>query len=400
MKWLFVNAEFPWPIAHGTYLRVYHLARTLASRGEQVRLLAPADSPQGMEAYRAIGAEPLAPATRGEQPSRPTWGPYAHDAGIAAAVRRHSAWADIAVLTHARTLQYAWDARAAGHVIADMVDDLILEETRKLRRERQPLRWLRGMRFLAAQRRYERRQIPFVSATVFVSDADADSFARRHPGCPTAVVANGVDLDYFCPGAGGCDVLDGGGGEDAGPTVLFLGHLSHPPNADAARYLLADIAPRLREEMPGVKVVILGSSPPTDIAGYAEEGTIITGWVDDVRPHLWKADVVVLPMRLGTGIKNKLLEAWAARRAVVATSLACQGAPARHGENLLVADGAEEFARSTCRLLSDAALRGALAAAGQSTVEESFAWSAMADALARAADGRRRSEAGATLSSH
>jgi len=134
---------------------------------------------------------------------------------------------------------------------------------------------------------------------------------------------------------------------------------------------------------PGAKVVIVGASPPEAIRKFHGGNVEVTGWVDDVRPKLWQATVVVLPMRIGTGLKNKLLEAWAARRAVVATPRACQGVPARDGENLLLGRSPQALADAAVRLLRDAPLRGRLAQAGQKTVVTQFTWSAAADALRR-----------------
>jgi glycosyltransferase involved in cell wall biosynthesis len=100
----------------------------------------------------------------------------------------------------------------------------------------------------------------------------------------------------------------------------------------------------------------------------------VTGWVEDIRPLLWASTVVLLPMRTGTGIKNKLLESWAAGIGTVVTPLACQGVPARDGENLLIGQTSEELAEQTLRLLTDSVLRQKLAEEGRATVAKNLTW--------------------------
>jgi len=379
MKWLFVAAEFPYPLHHGTYLRIYHLARSLVKSGDEAAVLAPAGDEAAITAYTDAGVAVL------DGPDRAAAGPYrgAHriDLPLTVAVARHAGDFDAVVLAHARALQHAVAAGEAGCVIADLVDDLVLEERRKLWRDLHPLRWLRRVRFLGAQRRYERRHLPSIALATFVSQADATSFARRHRSVLTAVAPNGVDAEAFAPPA------EGRPAADRPPTVLFLGRLSHPPNADAARFLLRRIAPRIRRDRPDAQVVILGADPPDDLVRMASSADRITGYVEDIRPELWAADVVLLPMRMGTGIKNKLLEAWAAGRPVVATSLSCQGVPARPGENLLCADTAGEMAAAAVALLADPAAGAQLGRAGRRTVAESLCWTAAADQLRRLARG-------------
>jgi len=373
MKWLLVAPEFPYPLHHGTYLRIYHLARALTGLGDSVAVLAPAGDYDGAAAYAAAGITVLGGGDG--QTTGPYRGAHRPNAALDDAVAHHAGEFDAVVLTHARALQHAAAGAAAGCVIADLVDDLVLEERRKLWRDLNLLGWVRRLRFLAAQRRYERRHLPGVGLATFVSEADRSSFAGRHRSIPAAVAPNGVDVDALAP------PTEMQGDNERPPTVLFLGRFSHPPNADAARYLLGQIAPLIRREEPRARCVILGADPPADLHRLASGQDRITGWVDDIRPELWAADVVLLPMRLGTGIKNKLLEAWAAERAVVATSLACQGVPARPGENLLCADTPRQMAAATVRLLRDPAERAKLGRHGRQVVTETLTWSVAARRL-------------------
>ena len=376
MRWLFVTTEFPWPIAHGTWLRVYHLARSLVRGGDDVALFAHGAAPEAMAAYIAFGATVLSEPKDCRTDCRAE--PYDSDPDLAEGIARHSGSYDVVVLTHSRTLQYSSHAAGAACVVADLVDDLLLEESRKLWRDLRPGRWIRRLLFLVRQRRYERCFLNPVRQVTFVSDVDAHSFSRRHRRQRVAVVRNGVDVSFFDPAAPPQDhPVDR-------PSVVFLGHQSHPPNADAALSLVRDIAPLIWQAQPRAKVVIVGPSPSPALRSHAGENVEITGWVDDVRPWLWRATVIALPMRIGTGLKNKLLEAWAARCAVVATSLACQGVPARHGENLLCADTPRAVAGAVVSLIGDRTLRHRLGAEGQKTVREHLTWPGAAGKLRQA----------------
>ncbi|NLF30011.1 MAG: glycosyltransferase [Planctomycetes bacterium] len=374
MRWLFVTAAFPWPLDHGTYLRVYHLARTLAAGGDDVALLAPGDDPDGRRAYAQAGVRVLDGPAAGPPPGAYR-GAHPPDEALARAVARRAGDADVAVLVHARTLQHAPAARPA-RVVADLVDDLVVEEGRKLWRDLRPPAWARRAQFLARQRACERRLVPSIDLATFVSDVDARAFARRHRGAAVGVVPNGVDAAHFAPP---------GPPGSVSPTVVFVGRLAHPPNADAARWLLGPVASHLRRLEPAARIVIVGGDAPPDLQALAGPGDRITGRVEDVRPWLWDAAAVALPMRIGTGVKNKLLEAWAAGKAVVATPLACQGVPAAPGENLLVAEGPSALAESIASLLRDPAMRDRLGRRGRQTVLDHLTWQAAGAALRRLA---------------
>lgn len=383
MKWLFVTTAFPWPLAHGTHLRIYHLARALRARGDEITLLAGGDrhTPQrgeGLQIYRDMGV--VLPSLEDVPCVDVPGNPYLHDPPLAREVQARARQAEAIVLFRPAAMQYAALAAGAGPCLADFVDDPLLEEWRMLRHSRRPLRLARGLARLLRHWSFERRHLRSISAVTFVSPWDAAAFRRRHPRTRVRVVANGVDTEYFAPpGKRPCP-------PDGRPEVMFLGHLSHPPNQDAARYLLDDVAPRLRQADSKARFIIVGASPPQDMLALRGPDVSVTGWVDDVRPYLWQSSVVLLPMRVGTGIKNKLLEAWAAGCAVVATSRACQGIPARDGQNLLQADSAAELSAAVSRLIREPDLRRRLGEAGRQTVLTHFTWPAAAEAL-RAVSG-------------
>jgi glycosyltransferase involved in cell wall biosynthesis len=223
-------------------------------------------------------------------------------------------------------------------------------------------------------RAIERRAVrPFPIVTVV---ADPDAAALRHlvPGTRVEVIPNGVDAGRFQPRT---ELMPIRG------SVVFVGAMSFPPNVAAVSWFVAEVLPHLRAVRPDVTVTIVGRDPdPTVVALAADPTVTVTGSVDDVRPFLARAAVVVAPMVSGSGIKNKILEAMAMQRPVVATSLAAEGVAATPGRDLLVADGAPAFAAAVESLLADPGLAASIAAAGRALVETRYTWEACAAAYA------------------
>ena len=135
--------------------------------------------------------------------------------------------------------------------------------------------------------------------------------------------------------------------------IVFVGGYQHTPNVDAVHYFVTEIMPLLRKQLPGVRFYAVGSKPPADIQALASEDIIITGFVEDLTPLLDKMRVSVSPLRYGAGIKGKIGTAMAAGLPVVVTSLAVEGMSLNNGENILVADGAEDVAKTIAKLYQD-----------------------------------------------
>jgi GT2 family glycosyltransferase len=158
--------------------------------------------------------------------------------------------------------------------------------------------------------------------------------------------------------------------------VVFVGGYQHIPNVDAVQYFVADIMPLLRKYLPGVRFYAVGSKPPVEIQELASEDVIITGFVEDIQPLLDKMRVSVAPLRYGAGIKGKIGSAMAVGLPVVATPMAAEGMSLTDGENILVADGAEQFAETIARLYRDETLWNRISHNGLEFAEN--AWGAEA----------------------
>jgi glycosyltransferase involved in cell wall biosynthesis len=215
-------------------------------------------------------------------------------------------------------------------------------------------------------RRWRRLQVRAgnaVTTTVVCSELDAER--ARATGVPRVeVVANGYpEVDRP---VGRLEV-----GEP--PTVVFQGTLRYPPNADAARVLVREIGPALRELVPGARIRLVGTTAPALESLADPPAVTLVGQVDDIADELAVADLVVVPVRFGSGTRLKVLEAFAHRVPVVSTTLGAEGLGAEDGVHLLVADRAPDIARACARLLGDVALRQALTARAHELFVEHYA---------------------------
>ncbi len=214
-----------------------------------------------------------------------------------------------------------------------------------------------------------------VGQVVCVTDADRDFLAGYLEPSQLKVINTGVDTGYFTPGEEALIEPD---------ALVYVGAFRHDPNVDAMRFFCREIFPLIRRERPQTRLYIVGSSPPREIQRLGEHpGITVTGFVRDIRDYYWRAQVVVVPLRTGVGIRGKILEGWAAGKAMVATSQACLGIRAQHGENILIADRPEPFARWTLALLRHPEHCRRLGLAGRETARRYYEWDALAGELSR-----------------
>ena len=164
--------------------------------------------------------------------------------------------------------------------------------------------------------------------------------------------------------------------------MTFVGAFQHLPNVDAMIHFCREVLPLIREKVPEAELVIVGSSPPPRVLGLAAiPGVQVTGFVPDLRPLMAKSSVYIVPMRLGVGIRGKILEAWSMEMPVVSTSVGCAGLRYESGQNLLVADNSKQFAEQAISLLRDPAMRLRLGKEGRKTAEQYYSWEASAQQL-------------------
>ena len=229
-----------------------------------------------------------------------------------------------------------------------------------------------------------------VDAVVCYTPRDRTALEAAAPGVAVETIPLCVEL----PPA----PLNASGSGDG--AVLFVGGFGHLPNVEAAVRLATRIFPRVRARSPDAVLQLVGDKPPASVRRLAGHGVTVTGRVEDVTPYLDRAAVVVAPLRLGGGMRVKVLEALAAGKAVVATPLAAEGLATRDGEHLLIADADDQFADAITRVLDDPGLRAALGRGARSWAEHALDWDEVVksyEALYRRAIGVRGGGSSASL---
>jgi len=230
-------------------------------------------------------------------------------------------------------------------------------------------------------KRYEALVMRQCDAVVAVAEADRTTLLGLAPEATIGVVPNGVDTAYFSSAAMAHDRV--GALAFSAPTLVFSGTLDFRPNVDAITWFVREVLPRVRAHRPDVRLLVVGKRPAPALRWLADEGTLLlTGELSDVRPYIAGAAVYIVPMRIGGGVRLKLLEALALEQPVVSTSMGAEGLAGLHaGEHCLLADEAAGFAKATLHLLDDPALGRRLGAAGRVLVCQRYDWSVIVPQL-------------------
>ncbi len=227
---------------------------------------------------------------------------------------------------------------------------------------------LRKLYYLREQKKVLEEEIEACSRqdAVFVtSENDKVLLDNAVPAIPKIVIPNGVDTAYFTPSIQVSEPA----------SLVFSGLMSYIPNSDGILYFLDSVFPLVEREVPNVRVYIVGGQPPKKLRARASDRVIVTGYVEDIRPYVWRSSVYVVPLRMGSGTRLKILEAMAMKKPVVSTSVGCRGLKVRNGESILIADEPEAFAQAVVQLMRSSALRRKLAQNGYELAQALYEWS-------------------------
>jgi glycosyltransferase involved in cell wall biosynthesis len=220
-------------------------------------------------------------------------------------------------------------------------------------------------------RREERHAWSHLDGCTVTSVRDQDMLLADEPTAHTAVVPNGVDLEFFQPSR-----LSHLPAPREPQTLLFFGAIDYYPNTDAMLFFLHDALPQLAARYPHLRLCIVGRKPPESIVAQRSATVEVTGVVDDVRPWIERADVVIVPLRIGGGTRLKILEAMAMGKAVVSTTLGAEGLDVVPERDLLIADDAASLVAQIGRLLDDPELGRRIGASARKLVASRYSWKA------------------------
>jgi glycosyltransferase involved in cell wall biosynthesis len=156
--------------------------------------------------------------------------------------------------------------------------------------------------------------------------------------------------------------------------IVFIGNMSYAPNVDAAEYLAQKVLPLVHQQKPEVKLLLAGASPAKRVQDLQNEFVHITGWVDDIRDCYAEARIFIAPMQIGTGLQNKLLEAMAMKIPSITSKLANSALYAKDGEEILIGETPEDYAKHIIKLLNDDEFATRIADAGYRFVNHKYNW--------------------------
>lgn len=222
-------------------------------------------------------------------------------------------------------------------------------------------------------KQYEGQIVTDFDSTLAVTEPDRLALLEAVQGngsdgtVPISVIPIAVDTHKILPVQRTEDSLN----------ILTMGTLYYPPNADGIRWFFQDVFPLIRQRVPKATLTIVGKNPPKDfvrLAADPDSGVVTTGFVPELDPYFAASALTVVPVRAGGGMRVRILEAFARAMPVVTTTVGLEGIDARPGDDVLVADSPEDFARSVVHLFQDKALQRQLSANGRRLVEEKYDW--------------------------
>lgn len=382
---LFIAHRVPYPPDKGERVRAFHELEALDEHFHVTlaTLRHPGDDPDASEAARAWCDELLlAPAggrtglLRGGA-NLLTGRSVTEGYFASRQLRRHIRQAgrtapfDLVLGYSSSTLPYVLSAPGAARAI-DLVDVDSAKWDQYADTARPPLRWVYRTEARAV-RRLEHRAVGRLDAVFLVSEAEAAVLACH--GANVRAVGNGVDLEYFQP-------TDTPPAVD--PTLVFTGTMNYRPNIEGICWFAENVWPGLRDRSPTLRLMIVGRDPAPAVRALADRpGVTVTGSVPDVRPYLSAAAVAICPLRIARGIQNKILEALAMGRSVVASPAAMEGIEAEPDRHALLAETPEQWQKQISRLIESPERRDRLGRAAREHVEQTYSWARQLRPLVR-----------------
>ena len=380
---LLLTPQIPYPPQQGTTIRNYNLIRQLAKTHE-IHLLSLDEEPGRLascgpliELCRTAAAFPIAPRSMGKRLRATLLSPLPD-----MALRLRSDELEDGLATRLSGQDFdviqAEGIEMASHILSlprgkptivfdDHNAEYVLQKRAFETDALLPSRWPAALYSLIQWRKlgnYERRVCRHADRVVVCSQADRLALERLVPELPVSVIPNGVDIDYYQPE----DV-------EIPNRLVFTGKMDFRPNVDAVLWLYDEVIPRLRELVPGIHLCVAGKNPHPRLSPLRRDLEVtLTGQVPDIRPYISQAALYVVPLRIGGGTRLKVLEAMAMGKAVLSTSLGCEGLDVTPGRDIILADTPEDFALKAAALLNDPPTRKVMGRRARKLVEERYDW--------------------------
>ena len=387
MRILFLSPTVPFPLTDGGRIRVFNLLKQIAAKSD-VTLLAletqPTDA-EGVAQLQQLGIQVHL------IPNAPTLPPLSFSTLLKAFLRRQPITVarydlptyrqkfkellatgafDLVHYEMFHTAQFYPEARLPSVLSQQNVDSAIW---RRLCDETvNPLYkfayWTQQLAF----QRYERVLSPKFDAVTCTSDIDAPVFQRHCTRDAIEIIPNGVDVTHYQPDFSA----------EASAHLIYIGSMDWYPNEDAVGFFADEVLPRIQERVPDVRFSIVGGNPSARVQKLAErKGVVVTGRVPEIKPYFAEATVFVVPLRIGSGTRLKILEALAMGKAIVSTSVGAEGLDLKDSAEIFIADEPEAFADAVTRLLTDASLRRRIGENGRARVERDYDWRSIGEKL-------------------
>lgn len=390
---LFLTQVLPYPLDAGPKVRNHYMLRHLAQR-HQVTLVSfvrSDDSPEAVQHVQSICHSVhtvpmrrsfwrnLRAGAKGILTGLPMVVARDEMGQMVATVRRLAGGGHFDVI-HADQLSMAGYGQVAARVVSSRT---LLDEHNAIHKlvsqlaenEPHPLRRAITAREARAFERYEAAMCQAFDAVLTVTCEDRERLLALYPQDRRAALADRFTVIPICVDPEHVSPVVHQPRTDGAPVIVHLGTMFWPPNVAGVLWFAREVLPLIHQRLPHARFVVVGKSPPPEVQALAADPRIeVTGYVADPTSYLVQADVFVVPLLTGEGMRVKILDAWLWGLPVVSTPIGAEGIETQPGTSILIAAEADAFAQAACRLLTDQALNQQLRRAARSWVESRYAW--------------------------
>ncbi len=387
MKILFVTEQFPYPLDSGGNIRTFHIIRQLAKVHTVILAacersgLTSADYEQLKPYCSEIKMFPPVPrdifrqgyylidSLFGEKPY-PINRNYSHQ--MRQWIQRKAGNVDIIHFNHLDAACYADDLSGVfvfdtHNLISNIYKKLVEKESNILKK------WFLGVQ-LKKTLAYETRIIRKIRLCLVCSNPEKIEIESFVPGVRVQTVPNGVDTGAY-------RLDENRAFKPSDRNLVFVGAMDYLPNSDGIRFFYEEVFGILQKRLPDIHLTVVGRNPPESIKRIQNKNLTVTGFVEDIGQWVGKADLMVVPIRVGGGTRIKILEGMAQGIPVLSTKIGAEGIDADHEKNIFIADTPEEIADGVIKLLENPDLRKSLARAGRELVEKEYDWNVVGQRL-------------------